>query len=736
MFQFPIMQKNTGRKALSFIILSLLPVFLFYAPLFCHGRSLQTIEPLSMAGHEVLPALADLEDILAQRDRVASQSGLRIFGNIGLGNSTEPESAGSKYTVNYTQAYGRVGIALPILGSWARSAMAKLAADARLHESKQRLEAARASSLAGMRKAWIIRWVEYQKRRLIDQFLAEEGKVVSVLQKRMEQHLLLPVDYHEFLTSFDLARRNKAISLGLERQARTVIRLATGHDIPIEHIEIPDLPRTVSEERLRRFVMKDHPELLHLKDAAATIAQRKNKAGLSDIDARLEGFLGGTRDFPGTTGHNTTVQIVLETPLDIFSASKADRRTADAAVQKAVLNVKTRQELLLADLSAALYARDVAVANLSFARQRLASSEQGLQQAMLRLSKLSGDTFEKHFQACVLRLHARLDALSAIDQFMQAQTEVLRVAGGPPCIDSGVRESVMDIPHGAQILRWISAQPASSTPPSTPPRTISAVPEKNSLPWLGVYIWDASPLLKEDFLSMLTKLINEGFYRLLVSLTRQQIDSLQKDPTPFRNFVQMAHTAKCTVELVLAEPSWIEPQHRHDLIALLQQIQNSFHDIPLDGIHLDIEQDQLSQAQTQREQLAKGFIATVKAAVLQSRWPVRISIHPRYLDPQGPTPWMGKELKQSGVQEAVLMAYITNFKNLSALLERIRKADDALPLAVAQSIEECLPVQNSFFSQGKAALRTHLELLRKTPLPNDVTGGIVQSWEDYRRAPE
>lgn len=689
-----------------------------------------------MAGHEVLPALADLEDTLAQRDRVASQSGLKIFGNIGLGDSTEPESAGSKYTVNYTQAHGRVGIALPILGSWARSAMAKLAADARVHESKQRLEAARVGSLAGVRKAWIVRWVEYQKRRLIDQFLAEEGKVVFVLQKRMEQRLLLPADYHEFLASFDLARWNKAISLGLEQQARTVIRLATGQNIPIEHIEIPDLPRTVSEERLRQLVIKDHPELLHLKDAAATVAQRKNKAGLSDIDARLEGFLGGTRDFPGTTGHNTTVQIALEAPLDIFNAGRADRRTADAAAQKAALNVKTRQELLLADLNAALYARDAAVTNLSFTRQRLASSEQGLQQAMLRLSKLPGDTFEKHFQARVLHLRLSLDALSAIDRFMQAQTEVLRVAGWPSCVDSGARESVMDIPHGAQILCRISAQPASSTPPSTSPCTADPVPEKNSLPWLGVYIWNASPLLKEDFLFALTKLINEGFYRLLVSLTRQQIDSLQKDPTPLRNFVQAAHKAKCTVELVLAESSWIEPQRRSDLIALLQQIQNSFHDIPLDGIHLDIEQDQLSQAQIQREQLAREFATTVKAAVLQSRWPVRISIHPRYLDPQGPTPWMGKELKQSGVREAVLMAYITNFKNLSALLERIRRADGALPLAVAQSIEECLPVQNSFFSQGKAALKAHLELLRKTPLLNDVTGGIVQSWEDYVRAPE
>lgn len=727
-------QKLTRRTAI--LIMCSTFMLLSFSPFFCRAVSLEDIEPLSIQGQGVLSALADLEDAVARRDHAAAQSGLRFFGNVGFGNNTEPEYVGATQTVNYNRAFGRAGLALPILGSWARKEMAVLSADARVYESKQRFEAAKALNLAAVRKAWAVRWVEREKRRLIDQFLAEERQTMAVLKKRMEERLLLPVDYHEFLTSFHLARRDKAVSDTLERQARTVVQLATGQDIPVDQVDIPDLPRPAGEERLRRFVMEDHPEILYLKNATETVAQGKRKAVMSDIDARLEVYAGGTRDFPGTSGYSTAAQLVLDVPLNIVSAMKASGRMADVTARKAMLNVRARQEQLLTGLDTALYARDVAVQNLAVAGQRLTASEEGIKRTSLRLAELPGDVLERHYQARALHLRVKLDALSAVDQLIQANVEILRVAVGPSCVEPGVRESAGDLPQAAEILRRVPVRAASSRPSSPPSATPAVAVRKDNLPWLGVYIWNAAPLLSKDLPSVLSELAGAGFRRLLVSLTGEQLNDLHNDTSSFSSFVKAARKAGCTVELVLAEPSWIEPRHRPDLIVLLQSLKSSLKDIPLSGIHLDIEQDQLPYAKTQGDRLSREFISTLKSAVLQSPWPVRVSIHPRYVDPQGPTPWMGKELKKAGVREVVLMAYTTSTAELAGFMRRILKANPELSLTLAQSIEEGLPAQNSFFSRGRTVLHAHSEELRKTLLSENYTGGIIiQSWEDYRKAP-
>ena len=84
-----------------------------------------------------------------------------------------------------------------------------------------------------------------------------------------------------------------------------------------------------------------------------------------------------------------------------------------------------------------------------------------------------------------------------------------------------------------------------------------------------------------------------GVKRLLVSFTPRQIIALQNQDEQRRNLVRLIRQAMAyniRIEWLLAEPSWILPEHRDSLTELIK----AFADIPFQGIHLDLEPDQLS----------------------------------------------------------------------------------------------------------------------------------------------
>ena len=76
------------------------------------------------------------------------------------------------------------------------------------------------------------------------------------------------------------------------------------------------------------------------------------------------------------------------------------------------------------------------------------------------------------------------------------------------------------------------------------------------------------------------------------------------------------------VLLLLGDPAWINPADRPKLMALIRRFQN----VPFDGLHLDLEVEQLGWPVPAAR--LQDWLNTVKEAKKRSPWPLSISAHP------------------------------------------------------------------------------------------------------------
>ena len=115
----------------------------------------------------------------------------------------------------------------------------------------------------------------------------------------------------------------------------------------------------------------------------------------------------------------------------------------------------------------------------------------------------------------------------------------------------------------------------------------------------------------------------------MLSFTAPQIEALGGEPARGRlqAFVRTAERRGFGVRLLLGEPSWILPEHRGDLIALLKALSG----LPFAGVNLDLEPNQLDEAGLGTTYLLEELLKTLADAKLASPWPVALSIHPRYM---------------------------------------------------------------------------------------------------------
>ena len=222
-----------------------------------------------------------------------------------------------------------------------------------------------------------------------------------------------------------------------------------------------------------------------------------------------------------------------------------------------------------------------------------------------------------------------------------------------------------------------------------------------------------------------------------------------------------AHALGISLIWLLGDPTWILPEHRDALLTLVR----AFRSVPFDGIHLDLEPDQLPQAKGRRAELAGHMLDTVNAVIKESPWPLGLSLHPRYLRPKGSAPWLAAELRLAGVREVAVMAYIVNQAQLQNTMRTVIRhmADSANPkalrtgggkpgggtppeagrgerppapyLTLAQSFEPGMGKQTSHASAGRPAFDAWLRALRQeASMPVD--GLLIQAWEDYHRGSE
>ena len=253
---------------------------------------------------------------------------------------------------------------------------------------------------------------------------------------------------------------------------------------------------------------------------------------------------------------------------------------------------------------------------------------------------------------------------------------------------------------------------------------------------LGVYFWDTSEVLAEDqrHKDLWQALNARGVKDLMLSFTAPQIEALGGEPARGRlqAFVRTAERRGFGVGLLLGEPSWILPEHRGDLIALLRALNG----LPFAGVNLDLEPNQLDEAGLGTTYLLEELLKTLADAKLASPWPVALSIHPRYMAaPLGDIDF-ATALERLGLDEVVLMTYVVSRERVLQIVTPILDAHTGLRFGVAQSVEPFLAPEESHAGVGYAEFQGRMTALAEGLTRPNLTRLYVQDWDAYRRMPQ
>lgn len=672
-----------------------------------------------------------------------AEHGLKVYGNTGVIHSFEIVDVGR--TRSFEALSAQLGLRYPLFGSLLREKLAILGAQADVAVSTARRELAKGQVLLVLRRRYIDYWAQQKTIGLSKAFLELEDTARKVFGQRRDAGLLLEADRREFLTAFALARRNLANANAAGGDDLSAINLITNRNSEGFIAAYPELPAPcLQREELSRVVEQYHPELAALRAITYAKGDRLNFERSMPIESGVNVAQTALYDLSATeTGYSTMIGLDFRMPLDFNGTVRAAEDQATAALSKARLELDLRARELKGEATQLLRTYQAQQENLRFANERLAAADETVRERALRAVKLPGDVLEKRQQARFEHYKVAIDAVDADAQRLENQARLLVFA------PTGCRsERVGTADH----TRAASPVPERDTPRSTmlraepnrDPAVAGAVanhsafapsqavnPRVASTKGLGVYFWNVRALLAgtSGAQSVLERVAARGIRRVLLSLNREQIDALA-GPSGRKRIIALLNRARkrnIQCDLLLGEPTWILPQHRASLLAIIKKLKA----IPFGGVHLDLEPNQLDERTLGTEYLLRELLATLAEVKRISPWPVGLSLHPRYLQPAVSDRGFATRLQGLGIDEVTLMVYVTNPERVHAIAAPLLKAYPQLRFSIAQSIEDSLSREESHFSAGRAEFKRRMERLQarfKTP---NFNGIVVQAWSYY-----
>lgn len=248
---------------------------------------------------------------------------------------------------------------------------------------------------------------------------------------------------------------------------------------------------------------------------------------------------------------------------------------------------------------------------------------------------------------------------------------------------------------------------------------------------MAVYVWKSAELIgKRNDEKFWQGLQGIPINRLLLSLNSEQISQAQAQPQALRGFLQAAHRHGVSVELLLGDPSWIQPEHRAKLVSIIDSLRG----FDFAGLDLDIEPDQLYKEPLSQAQFG-DWMDTLRAAARVSPWPTSVSMHPRYFRD---APYLGWDpvgrLRQAGISQVVLMIYSSNPQHVADVAKPIVSKGDGLRFRIAQSVEPELEPTLSYAHRSPQDFQQSMQQLQTLLAAQPNTDGVVvQAWNDLMR---
>ena len=269
---------------------------------------------------------------------------------------------------------------------------------------------------------------------------------------------------------------------------------------------------------------------------------------------------------------------------------------------------------------------------------------------------------------------------------------------------------------------------------SLSPAVLFALPLAHQAPGAGPdtwsqasYVWDSEALLDPDQRQAeLAALRQAGMDKIYLGLKAAQINDLVATRRQLEQLLQEAASQTLQVSLLLGDPDWIEPQHRHQLTDLLAKLKG----LSFTSLHLDLEVEQLGVPVP--DQRLKNWLETLRAAARQSPWPVEISSHHRWFVETRPgytcVPCARPE---AGVHRVSLMIYTRNPQNSARKAEQIARRWPDLQFRLAQSTEPQLDATESWAGASTEQLRRQTSAWREQLQPRGIAGIDWQAWRDF-----
>lgn len=700
---------------------------------------LRVAESMIEDGPEVLAAIAvmgrDEQLALLERQRM----GAKYFFNTTFGYSDEPLFETSEESASYSKIGVSAGLSFPIFGTWSRQKISALESEIRSIESRYRPRILKLHNITALRKAYVTLWSECEKAAAAKRFLETEEETSKILTEREKNGLILPADKLEFMSAYDFARRDIALSEMRKTQALQIIRLATGRlwEMP-QSIEIPDMPAFDS----LKANIAGHPEIAMRKETLRKYESLMHEKRNTEREGSFTIGATAAKDFPGEIGSGVYASVTVSGPLG--TASSGDGKIKKAAEQD--LKRAEREELFMrikvqgeAEESASL--ASYAVADIKAQESRLAALTEAVRERLMRHASLAGDTFEQLQKSRYQYYRGVMDILESEMIFMQTGADLLAYAypEGPSSEPAERIRPIADNPLRSRMLDpdWLTSHspvPGGSGPISAPQHqqrndvSANTAPAHKKCP-LAVYVWDASPFLApETRMSSLSDLRSKGFDHFLISFTAEQIDKFDSyyGMMELKDLLSATERMGIRADLLLGEPTWLYPEERKDLIRIVEKMKK----FRFKGIHLDIEPDSLPNSENRRQELLEYLKETVKEVKLASDMKLSLSVHPRYLE-GGPDALSSESLAGLDLEYISVMIYTTDLEKAVRRMRAIMMINPSQHFCLAQSVERVLSPAESYFLSGEELYREKMDIMgRELSANRGFSGLIIQAWED------
>ncbi|MGD9822266.1 MAG: hypothetical protein AB7U27_11985, partial [Aminobacteriaceae bacterium] len=652
-----------------------------------------------------------------------------FFGELSLGGLNEPASRSETSALEgYTKLWFRGGISIHLFGTWQKERIRELENRIISLGEELRLFAVRKANLTALRKAYALLWTIQERNALLERFLALEERIMPLLARRTEEGFLLERDRLEMESWFSFARREAAAGALLKEECLALIRKATGRkglfslEVLFPHLE----PIFFSEDVLARAAGEENRELQILAKAAETKQEIARRVPGAQYDAYLRAGYGFTSEFPGRNGTEAFLSIAFDVPFREGRAASAAGRAALAGAEKAGHEMEARRIAIVGDIRGGIARYDTAAAQRTFAMANARTAAESVRADRLRYGLLPGDMLEQLFRSLFIYLSSALAFVDSEGALLQAHCELLgmlpEAAGGGE--GKEIASFVSKEPERLRLLdpSWLAFPSVSTVPASGKP----ALSPSGKV----FYFWRGDDLLfpgkGNAFFEQAAK---EGVSGVLVSFSPRGIAFLRTAGGKARleETLEAARRTGIRAELLLGDPAWILPSHRKELTGLVRELDG----FAFSGIHLDLEPDQLPDAEGRRMELLLSLTETVREVKRATRLPVSLSVHPRYLEGSlGPV--AAREFGAAGVNEIAVMIYSTKVDAVASRMKAILSSWPGLRFRLAVSVERELPGTESFFRGGTKRFLETVDFLQGELTSPSFAGIAVQSWENYK----